>query len=53
MRNIDLLNVIMHASQMYWIPTNDEEYVGELYSHHTMRGLRRRRNELTAAQTPR
>jgi len=53
MRNIDLLNVIMHASQMYWILTNDEEYVGELYSHHTMRGLRRRRNELFTAHTPR
>lgn len=53
MRNIDLLNVVMHASQMYWILTNDEEYVGELYSHRTMRGLSRRRNELTAAQTPR
>lgn len=53
MRNIDLLNVIMHASQMYWILTNDEEYVGELYDHRTMRSLRRRRNELFAAQTPR
>jgi hypothetical protein len=53
MRNTELLNVIMHASQMYWILTNDEEYVSELYSHHTMCGLRRRRNELSAAQTPR
>lgn len=52
-RNIDLLNVVMHASEMYWILTADEEYVGELYSHHCMRGLRRRRNELLAAQTPR
>jgi hypothetical protein len=52
-RNIELLNIVMHASQMYWILSNDEDYVGELYSHHTMRSLRRRRNELTAAQTPR
>ncbi|APG76187.1 hypothetical protein 1 [Beihai tombus-like virus 3] len=43
-RNAELLSIAMHASEMYWILSRDEEYVGELYSESLLRGLRRRRN---------
>lgn len=52
MRNRDLLNVVMHASEMYWLLSNDEEYVEELYSNRWLKGLRRRMDRFNATFSP-
>jgi len=52
MRNRDLLNVVMHASEMYWLLSSDEEYVEELYSNRWLRNLRRRMDRFNATFSP-
>jgi len=45
MRNMELTNVAMHASEMYWIFSQDEEYVSDLYSEPLLKRLRKRRDQ--------
>lgn len=45
MRNTDALCCTMHAAEMYWILSSDEEYTEELYSHHLIKRLKRRRDK--------
>jgi hypothetical protein len=51
LRNHDMHLVIMHASKMYWIMSDDEEYVQELYSKSELTSRRARRNKVAVSPT--
>jgi PHD/YefM family antitoxin component YafN of YafNO toxin-antitoxin module len=51
LRNHDMHLVVMHASKMYWIMSDDEEYVQELYSKRTLASLRASRNKVAVSPT--
>jgi hypothetical protein len=49
LRNHDLNLVVMHASKMYWIMSDDEEYIQELYSKPILASRRANRNKVAVS----
>jgi len=49
LRNHDMHLVVMHATQMFWIMSDDEEFVQELYERPELKSRRRRRQKAVSA----
>ncbi|APG76645.1 hypothetical protein 1 [Wenzhou tombus-like virus 9] len=51
LRNHDMLAVVVHASQMFWLMSDDEEAAISIYDDHYLVANRRRRAKLASSPT--